>query len=157
MTAWAARTKRRAPKGWSVICFAGRRESIALRFHASRKPGVTNPWLPVERMRSTRGGCVLRYRGSCPFKTLLPNRCCKCPASTFTPNRHSHARKDYPPNGCAFWCGSWAIGSNHHTATVRRKMPAHAIAVPASLDAVLCRPDEARRFDPLRVRRRDLS
>jgi hypothetical protein len=32
---------------------------------ASRKPGVANPWLPVERMRSTLGGCgqnFLRYR-----------------------------------------------------------------------------------------------
>jgi hypothetical protein len=29
--------------------------SIALCFHASRKPGVTIPWLPVERMRSTQG------------------------------------------------------------------------------------------------------
>jgi hypothetical protein len=42
-------------QAWSVICFPKRRKAIALRFRASRKPGG-NPWLPVERMRSTLGG-----------------------------------------------------------------------------------------------------
>jgi hypothetical protein len=47
---------RAAVKDVERICFPDRREAIARRNPASRKPGVTNPWLPVERMRSTRGG-----------------------------------------------------------------------------------------------------
>lgn len=46
--------------------FSDRRKSIALRFHAPRKPWVTNPWLPVERMRSTPGGYGRNFLRFCP-------------------------------------------------------------------------------------------
>ena len=43
-------------KGRSVICFLNRRKAIALRSPCCAQARGSRPWLPVERMRSTRGG-----------------------------------------------------------------------------------------------------
>ena len=58
------------PKVWIVICFPDRREAIALRFHAARKPRAASPWSPVRRMRLTPGGCGQNFLRFCNPATL---------------------------------------------------------------------------------------
>jgi hypothetical protein len=69
---WIAFVLRDRRRG-SLLIFQDAVDPLRCAVHAARKPGVTNPWLPVERMRSTPGGFGRNFLRFCNPATRVCN------------------------------------------------------------------------------------